>query len=106
MVLDGQTKHLVLFDYGLFDKICDNIIRDISLKKWYYRQYSPQFSYKISTGTKRLHIRFDKIDGFIMVLDGQTKHLVLFDYGLFDKICDNIIRDISLKKWYYRQYSS
>ena len=41
MVLDGQTKHLVLFDYGFFDKICDNIIRDISLKKWYYRQYSP-----------------------------------------------------------------
>ena len=37
MVLDGQTKHLVLFDYGFFDKICDSIIRDISLKKWYYR---------------------------------------------------------------------
>ena len=25
MVLDGKTKHLVLFDYGLFDKICNKI---------------------------------------------------------------------------------
>ena len=37
-----------------------------------------------------MRIRFDKIDGFIIVLDGKTKHLVLFDYGLFDKTCDNI----------------
>ena len=31
-----------------------------------------------------------KIGWFIMVLDGKIKHLVLFDYGLFDKICDKI----------------
>ena len=37
-----------------------------------------------------MRIRFDKIDGFIMVLDGKIKHLVLFDYGLFDKICNEI----------------
>ena len=43
-------------------------------------------SYKIPTSPKPLSIRFDKIDGFIIYLDGKIKHLVLFDYGLFDKI--------------------
>ena len=42
-------------------------------------------SYKTSTGPKPLRIRFDKIDGFTRVLVGKFKHLVLFDYGLFDK---------------------
>ena len=46
---------------------------------------------------KSLRIRFDKIDGFIMVLDGKIEHLVLFDYGLFDKICDKIKYLISKK---------
>ena len=53
--------------------------------------------YKKSTGPKPLRIRFDKIDGFIMVLDGKIKHLVLFYYGLFDKICDRIKYPISEK---------
>ena len=35
-------------------------------------------------------IRFDKVDGFIMVLDSKIKHFVLLDYGLFDKLCDKI----------------
>ena len=47
-------------------------------------------SYKTLTGPKQLRIRFDKIDGFIRVLGGEIKHLVLFDYGLFDKIRDRI----------------
>ena len=46
-------------------------------------------SYKTSTGVKPLHIRFDKIDGFIKTYNG-FRCLVLFDYGWFDKICDNI----------------
>ena len=37
-----------------------------------------------------MHIRFDKIDGFIIVLDGKIKHLILFHYGLFNKISDKI----------------
>ena len=37
-----------------------------------------------------MRIRFDKIDGFIRILDGEIKHLVLFDHELFDKICDRI----------------
>ena len=40
--------------------------------------------------SKPLPIWFDKINRFIIVLDGKIKHLVLFDYGLFDKICDKI----------------
>ena len=31
-----------------------------------------------------------KTDGFIKVLDGKIKHLILSDYGLFDKICEKI----------------
>ena len=34
--------------------------------------------------------KFAKIYGFIRVLDGEIKHFVLFDYGLFDKIWDKI----------------
>ena len=37
-----------------------------------------------------MRIRFDKIDGFIRVLEGEIKHLALFDSGLFDKFCDKI----------------
>ena len=48
------------------------------------------FHTKLLTGPKPLRIRFDKIDGFNIALDGKNKHLVLFDYGLLDKICDKI----------------
>ena len=41
-------------------------------------------------GPKPLRIRFDKIDEFIKVCSGEFRHLVLFDYGLFDKSCDKI----------------
>ena len=44
-----------------------------------------------------LRIRFDKIDGFIIVLDCKIKHLILFDYGLFNEICDKIKYLISKK---------
>ena len=37
------------------------------------------------------------MDGFIISLDGKIKHLILFDYGLFNKICDNIKYLISQK---------
>ena len=47
-------------------------------------------SYKSPTGPKSQRIRFDKIDGFIIFLDGKIKYFVLFDYGLFDKICNKI----------------
>ena len=46
--------------------------------------------YKTPTGPKPLHIRFNKIDRFITSLDGKIKHLILFDYRLFNKIYDKI----------------
>ena len=48
--------------------------------------------YKIlyTAGPKPLRIRFDKIDGYIIPLNGKLKHLILFDYGLYNKICDKI----------------
>ena len=40
---------------------------------------------------------FDKIDQFIRSLDGKIRHLVLFVYGLLDKICYKIEYIISKK---------
>ena len=40
---------------------------------------------------------FDKIDQFIRSLDGKIRHLVLFVYGLLDKICYKIKYIISKK---------
>ena len=44
-----------------------------------------------------MRIRIDEIDGFIRVRGAEFRHLVLFDYGLFDKICDKIKHLISEK---------
>ena len=55
--------------------------------------------YKTPTAPKSLSIRFDKIDEFIISLDGKIKHLVLLDYVLFEKIFDKII--LQIKKWCY-----
>ena len=41
-------------------------------------------------GPKPLRIRFDKIDGFIKIHGSKLRHLVSFDYGFFDIICDKI----------------
>ena len=76
-----------------------NILLD---KKLYENISVYNISYKTPTGPKPLRIRFDKIDGFIISLDGKIKHLILFDYKLFNKICDKIKYLISKKKWYYK----
>ena len=54
-------------------------------------------SYKTSTSPKPFHIRFNKINGFIRVRGGEFRHLVLFNYILFDKVCDKIKYLISEK---------
>ena len=64
-----------------------NILLD---KKLYENISVYNISYKTPAGPKPLRIRFDKTDGFIISLDGKIKHLILFDYGLFNKICDKI----------------
>ena len=87
-----------------FDDIIKNgdiyfvdILLDEISDKTYENVLIYNISYKTSTGPKPLRIRFDKIDGFIRVLDGEIKHLVLFDYGLFDEISDRIKYLISEK---------
>ena len=72
---------------------------NILLDKILYENISVyNISYKTPTGTKQLRIRFDKIDVFIIALDSKIKHLILFDYGLFNKICDKIKYLISKKE--------
>ena len=66
-------------------------------KKLYENIPVYNISNKNPTGPKPWHIRFDKIDGFIISLDGKIKHLILFDYGFVDKICDKIKYLISKK---------
>ena len=46
-------------------------------------------SYKTSTDTKPLRVKFDKIDGFIKIHE-KNKSLVLSDYSYCNKICDKI----------------
>ena len=58
-----------------------NFRQKILLDKKLYENISVyNISYKTPTGPKPLRIRFDKIDGFIIALDGKIKHLILFDY--------------------------
>ena len=71
-----------------------NILLD---KKLYDNISVYNISHKTPTSPKPLRIRFDKIDGFIIALDGKIKHLILFDYGLFNKIFDKIIYLINKK---------
>ena len=77
---------------------CDDIIQDmvinfgniLSDKKLYENVSVYDIFYKTLPGPKPLRIRFDKIDRFIRVCGGEFRHLSLFDYGFFDKICDKI----------------
>ena len=54
-------------------------------------------SYKTPAGLKPLCIKFSKIDGFIIALDGKINYLILFDHELFNKTCDRIKYLISKK---------
>ena len=53
-------------------------------------------SYKTLIDPKPLHIRFDKIDGFIRIYD-VTRYLTLFGSEKYDTIYDRIRYLISLK---------
>ena len=66
-----------------------NILLDKNYMKIFHN-----ISYKTP---KPLRIRFDKINGFIISLDGKIKYLILFNYGYFNKICDKIKYLISKK---------
>ena len=64
----------------------DNILID---EKAYKNILVYNISYKNLIDYKPLHIRFDKIDGFIRVYDG-TRYLVSFGSEKYDSIYDGI----------------
>ena len=74
--IDIKNRVCYYFDDNGTDVNFSNILLD---KKLYENISVCDISCKTSIGPKLLHIRFDNIDGFIMVLDGKIKHLVLFD---------------------------
>ena len=53
-------------------------------------------SYKILVAPKPLQIRFDKIDGFFRIYDGN-KYLVLLDFEKYDDIYNKIRYLMSIK---------
>ena len=53
---------------------------------------SMTFHIKLKQVQNHCHIGFGKVGGFNMVLGGKIQNLVLFGYGLLDKIDDKIKR--------------
>ena len=94
--IDIENRSCYYFD-DIIKNIDINFSNILLAKKLYEKILVYDISYKTSTGPKLLCIRFDKIDGFIRIRCGEFRHLVLFDYGLFDKICDKIKYLISEK---------
>ena len=90
--IDIKNRMGYFFDYIIADRDIYSV--NILLSKKLYETYKTilicSISYKTSIGPKPLRISFDKMDGFIRVLEGEIKHFVLFDSGLFDKFCDKI----------------
>ena len=60
----------------------DNILLD---EKTYENIFIYSISFKTLIGAKPLHIRFNKVDGFMRIYD-RTRYLVLFDPGKYDAI--------------------
>ena len=95
--IDIKNRVCYYFDY-IISRTKINF-SNIILNKILHENISvDNISCKSPAGPKPLRIRFDKIGGFIISLDGKVQNLVLFGYGLFDKICDRIKCCIS-KKW-------
>ena len=74
-----------------------NFSNTLQNKKLYENISVYKISYKTPVGPKLLRFMFDKIDGFIISLDGKIKHLIIFDYRLLDKIFEKIEYLISKK---------
>ena len=94
-----DIKNRACYYFGdIFKDIDINFSNILLDEKLYENILVYKLSYKTSAGPKLLRIRFDKIDGFIRVRGGEFIHLVLFDYGLSDKICEKIKYLISEKR--------
>ena len=83
-MIDVKNRTCYYFDDMI--KIEDFDLDDILIdEKWWEKILASNISYKNLIGAKRLHIRFDKIDGLIRVYDG-TRYLVLFGSEKYDSI--------------------
>ena len=95
-----KSRTCYYFDNIVTDRDTDfsQILLDEKLYKGKYENtLIDDISYKTSMGAKPLRFRSDKIYRFIRVRGDEIRHLVLFDYGLFDKACDRIKYLISEK---------
>ena len=102
---ETDIKNSVSYYFDHIINGADINLSNILLDKKLYEHISVYLiPYNIQTGQKPLHIRFDKTDGFIIPVDSKIKHLVLFDYELINKICDQI--NLISKKKYYKWYES
>ena len=62
-------------------------LSNILLHKKLYENFSVYNVFlKTTTGLKPFCTRLYKIDSFVIALDGKIKHLIVFDYGLFNRI--------------------
>ena len=61
-----------------------------------YNIFNCKISYKTLIAAKLLHIRLDKVDGFIRVYD-ETKYVVLSSPEKYDAICNKMRYLISQK---------
>ena len=90
----NELKEIDIKNCYYFDDIVNGTkinFSNILLDKKLYEDISDyKILHKTPTGSKPLRIRFDKVDEFIISLDGKIKHFILFDYGLFSKICEKI----------------
>ena len=87
--IDIKNRTCYYFDGIITDRDIHSV--DILLYENIYESISVyDISCKTSAGPKPLRIRFHKIDGFIRVRGREFKPFVLFNNGLFDKICDKI----------------
>ena len=95
---ETDFKNCTCYHFDDIIKDVDIYLRDILLDQKLYQNISVyDILYKTSTESKPLCIRFDKIDGFIRLCGDEVRHLVSFDYEMFDKICHEIKYLISKK---------
>ena len=88
---ENGVKNVVCYYFdGIINGSKINFSNILWSKKLYQIISVYNISYKSPAGLIPWCIRFNKIDECIISLGGKIKHLVLFDYGLLDKICDKI----------------
>ena len=88
---ENGVKNVVCYYFdGIINGSKINFSNILWSKKLYQIISVYNISYKSPAGLIPWCIRFNKVDECIISLEGKIKHLVLFDYGLLDKICDKI----------------